>query len=609
MSNIFASIGTAKDPDPRNLLDGAVMQSFSHVSPSSLTLFAGCPRKWWLSYIAGIREPTSPAQEEGVRVHKEVENYLLKGEPLTGRAASCMAFLPTTRVPAELVEAPFAIQDPELPVPVIGQIDLLEPDLDRITDHKTTSNIRYAKTSTELSVNTQGVVYAHVLAAWLSTNGRILKFYKDKRQTYPFFRYTEPKRDVQFRHLYYPPNGQGREVTGVIDSDNAKTVWSDVRANVLEMHKLSLVDSVRRVPPNVSHCGAYGGCPRRDFCNLIDKDNAFMTTPLPGVLRGDALKTALNQEKTQAEQDVLTNTKTMLRTEAKQAKTSGKNLGEAIASLVFGWLSQQPDPKPSSAEAVDIIKQVFEGAPVQLPKAEPVVSINPPDGVPEDVTAPPVPEPVKAKVKKVVEDIVVPDWPELREFRGPWSTKGKRAPSLKRLRELMLEMLENAPRDLQLEYQNKTNTPTVADSLGRDELLEDIQLLIAVLEHQEIQPEQPKVEPPQPEQPKVEAAPQPQPKVEAGLVLYIDCLPNSPVQDFAQALQPLMDEIATELKVPHYSLADYNKGERGLAALLGQKCRERKPFGAYYINSQLPAMRFCLEVLMPYATTVIRAVR
>lgn len=532
MSNIFASIGTAKDPDPRNLLDGAVMQSFSHVSPSSLTLFAGCPRKWWLSYIAGIREPTSPAQEEGVRVHKEVENYLLKGEPLTGRAASCMAFLPTTRVPAELVEAPFAIQDPELPVPVIGQIDLLEPDFDRITDHKTTSNIRYAKTSTELSVNTQGVVYAHVLAAWLSTNGRILKFYKDKRQTYPFFRYTEPKRDVQFRHLYYPPNGQGREVTGIIDSDNAKTVWSDVRANVLEMHKLSLVDSVRRVPPNVSHCGAYGGCPRRDFCNLIDKDNAFMTTPLPGVLRGDALKTALNQEKTQAEQDVLVNTKTMLRTEAKQAKTSGKNLGEAIASLVFGWLSQQPDPKPSSAEAVDIIKQVFEGAPVQLPKAQPAVSINPPDGVPEDVTAPPEPEPVKAK-------------------------------------------------------------------RGRPKKVEQPQ--------PEVEQPQPEA---QPELPKVEAAVQRIVEVTKDvLVLYIDCLPNSPVQDFAQALQPLMDEIATELKVPHYSLADYNKGERGLAALLGQKCRERKPFGAYYINSQLPAMRFCLEVLMPYATTVIRAVR
>jgi len=48
-------------------------------SINSLTKFEGCPRCYWLSYVAGLAdEQTSPAQALGKEVHDAIKNYHLK---------------------------------------------------------------------------------------------------------------------------------------------------------------------------------------------------------------------------------------------------------------------------------------------------------------------------------------------------------------------------------------------------------------------------------------------------------------------------------------------------------------------------------------------------
>ena len=61
-----------------------------HLSYSSVSTFAYCPRMWWLNYVRGVRTPSSPAQMYGTAVHTIIEGMMV-GKPVDAVTAVKMA--------------------------------------------------------------------------------------------------------------------------------------------------------------------------------------------------------------------------------------------------------------------------------------------------------------------------------------------------------------------------------------------------------------------------------------------------------------------------------------------------------------------------------------
>lgn len=155
-----------------------------HISVSQIKTFdattdTGCNRKWFFDKVLRFpREPPTKNQELGTEIHRQIEHYLKNNENVLGNwAREALRFLPQPRSDGLSVE--YALEDLGFRiagVPVIGAIDIvndtgmwldnegiphsLQEDEIEISDHKSTSNIAYAKTPAELLVDVQMVGYA-----------------------------------------------------------------------------------------------------------------------------------------------------------------------------------------------------------------------------------------------------------------------------------------------------------------------------------------------------------------------------------------------------------------------------------------------------------------
>jgi RecB family exonuclease len=223
-----------------------------HVSASSITLFKeGCQRKWYYRYIVGTPSETSEAMTLGSKVHEALEQYLLKGEKptqttLEGKiAAKGLHLLPPRneemRVEISLKELPI----PDLPIPFKGFIDLLEMEgTPHVLDHKTTSNLKWAKTEQDLSKNIQLIIYArHVLE-------------------------HSDSDDIRLTHIYYvtrhPHNT--KEVSVVVSREHVYAEFEKILETVHEMLAAAQLP-MDAVPKQKGHCYAYGKrCPHYNEC-------------------------------------------------------------------------------------------------------------------------------------------------------------------------------------------------------------------------------------------------------------------------------------------------------------------------------------------------------
>lgn len=147
--------------------------AFQHVSASSIKLFESCEKRWFYRYILGHKDKGTPAMELGSAVHEKLENYLEKGElpdvtSIEGEIASTgLKYLPKPGegelgIETSLDEIPIA----DLPKKFKGFIDcwIKDDEVPEILDHKTSSNMKYAKTPAQLAEDTQMIIYArHVL--------------------------------------------------------------------------------------------------------------------------------------------------------------------------------------------------------------------------------------------------------------------------------------------------------------------------------------------------------------------------------------------------------------------------------------------------------------
>jgi hypothetical protein len=201
-----------------------------------------------------------------------LERYLLTGEPPSGPdpleveiATASLHRLPTPPVAKPLVERHFYDKELAAPVPIRGIIDLIEPHTRRladgrecliVTDHKTTSHLKWAKTNESMALDFQVCVYTCHVQRLLDWPGPI-----EFRLSYST---TKPPILSEIRSCIFEPEA-------------IQQAAAFVRQTLHAMWLTSMLQDVRHVPYNLSACGDYKsktnpmGCPHRERCAALGR--------------------------------------------------------------------------------------------------------------------------------------------------------------------------------------------------------------------------------------------------------------------------------------------------------------------------------------------------
>jgi hypothetical protein len=504
-------------------------------------------------------------------MHTELENYLAKGTPLKSPIVQVgVPHLPQPKAPGIMVEKRFRFEDPRLPVHLVGIVDLVEPDLDRITDHKTTSNFQYAKSEEMLRVDPQAIIYMK----WaLSTFG---------------------ERDIRFRHIYYRTKGKpSSRVTEVeLSPAEIEAQFNNIVTTVQEMHGASRLEVAAAVTPMPNSCGDYGGCPFVGDCAVVGdvKHNAFRKFP-----------------------------------NNKENKMKEKT--DAIQRLLARRKQQSAGTEPVPAEQPEITEI----------EAKQPITVNPPDGFPMDTPA----EMPKKKPGRKAKGPTL-NGRSLNGFKR--DELARELPALfARLREAeaIHPVLESLSESVRNYYESDFSS---ADPKRKD-MLNDVPRIIALLEGEPMEKsvavvqkadpapepetleicgvtytevEEPKTQTvtthvgPTGQQPLVSTQEDEIPFSVEGLDgtshLYINCVPRgvTPVH-FEEIVFPLMQEVARDAAVPHYSMIPYAEGPKRVAALLAQKLLNEEIILPEHLvcDRRNPVTNACLEVLIPQVHNII----
>jgi hypothetical protein len=222
------------------------------LSASQVQTFVDCQRKWAWRYVEGVEEPPNAAAELGRSVHAELEKYLNGGEidfttEIGYIAAAGLEHLPKPGTPGLLVEQEFHFEGPS-GHSYLGYKDLEQPGA--VTDHKTTSDLRWQKTPEDLKTDIQATLYA-----------------------VDYFRKYPEDSDVELRWVYYQTRNAKKSAITRLRVYQEET-WDKFLAIEKIAEQMEVASSQRALdlPPNINHCSAYGGCPHQGRCNLSPFD-------------------------------------------------------------------------------------------------------------------------------------------------------------------------------------------------------------------------------------------------------------------------------------------------------------------------------------------------
>lgn len=217
------------------------------VSPSQISTFRECPSKWAFRHLDKIPAPQTSSAARGEECHGHWERYLRDSTPIpgdteTGRIAQeLVQWLPPPRTPGILVEEPLHIDAPGWSC--IGRVDWVVPAEGYVVvgDHKTTSNLRYAKSATDLATDPQGVLYA----AWAMVRFRV----REVRLAWNYVQ-TRGRRDTLPIRATMTHETVDTALVGIVETINAmRATTSSETAETRDA------------------CSLYGGCPYRDRCS------------------------------------------------------------------------------------------------------------------------------------------------------------------------------------------------------------------------------------------------------------------------------------------------------------------------------------------------------
>lgn len=379
-----------------------------HISPSQIATWRGCPRKWAYSRV----RPRSENKYAlfGTRVHAILEGWLttktLPAEDTPERACA-IAGLGLLPMPGT-VQAEVPLELEHEGVRYVGFVDVLGLPGDGsvlVLDHKTTGDLKWAKTQEQLACDPQWITYGH----WAT------KHYQAER--------------ANGRWLYYrrkPPLAHPVDVTASAQ---------ELADRFGEMHetdgrRIAAADGVppEQLPRVLDHCNAYGGCPYKNEC-------------LGGMSTMD--RVALSLRKVQArpmteQKEIPQNVKDLLALPPEQAAAMGINRAEILK--YYGLSEQEPAPAPAPAAAP---------APFVPPVSGPIVT-------------PPIPTVAQASAEAVAEA------PKRRTRADKGKPRGPRNPTTTSPPIDIDAAVDPVVRESVLRALAEPDEPTLSDELERE---------------------------------------------------------------------------------------------------------------------------------------------
>ena len=221
------------------------------ISPTQLTLFSLCPRKWAFSYIEKRKSPPSPSMEFGLEGHKAIEDYLKGGDLpdndigqlVTKAIDKDLLPLPNEKNIAIEKEILFSIPIDDVEAYYFGFIDILCFEQQMIIDHKFTKSFRYMKSEEDLITDPQSLIYSYALMLELKSQTCINRW------------------------IYYAAagNNRPRKVIGVKPVEITRTIeevkleLKNYNSVVMEINTIreSKGKDANEVRANISACAAY----------------------------------------------------------------------------------------------------------------------------------------------------------------------------------------------------------------------------------------------------------------------------------------------------------------------------------------------------------------
>ena len=238
-------------------------KEWSATSPSQISTFRDCQRKWYRASVLGERPPSTPAAERGTRVHEQIEQWLMHGiRPTDGTALAMTRNLPAGgSVSPDHVERAFDLTPRGWPARVRGRIDLIIPDQNEIIDHKTTSQLSWAKNETDLETDTQAVLYSTVALS----GGLGISF-------------DEP---LKFTLSYATTKGavKTRVVSRHFTQEQLNAPLERIMKDVIDQKTVSSALKWEDVEPNYQSCKKYGQCHFYQDCQQAQRQLIPVSEP------------------------------------------------------------------------------------------------------------------------------------------------------------------------------------------------------------------------------------------------------------------------------------------------------------------------------------------
>lgn len=589
------------------------MRDWKSVSPSQFNTFSDCKRQWWFQSVFGLSTPQRPSAALGEAVHNQLEAYIdtgkLPDDTEAGRIAKAgLSLLPepgTAWTEVSMSDRKKGDRDKEtltgVPqmylsgIKVNGFIDLLDLSGVRplVIDQKTTSDLKYAKTAAELREDPQMVLYGtFALAAAISQGVDVDA--------------------VDAGHVVYLTRGAplARKTVVTLDSKHLAAQRERLAQIVEEMKGYAKARTPDAVPGEPTSCNKYGGCHFRDKCAALGVLSSAPTT-FAERFRADSTP----PENTMTSIDPMAALKAIKARKAAEASAAPTEtvVPETPAPPAAPEKPAPPAPTQDAARAALLAKYGIKGkeTPYTPPPEEAVSSIVPPDAPPQvkpaafkAEEATPATEPAPAAETPATEKVV----------RKPKNYAEKLA-ALNWVDAQVSRMNAEAMRaaiDGALDGRTYSVLPNGAIFVPGEGHLDTESIPVK----EEAAEPSPVVETKKPEPAPVAPATvvEETPPV---LVLYIDCFPEKGRDRGYRMLEDILRPLAEEAvavhnrgakdteRVDYYGLIPYNRGPVYIASML----MKAPPVGIVVCNSRYPATNACLEVLVPLADVVVRAVR
>jgi len=234
------------------------------MSASQLNVWHECQRKWAWKYVAKLRPEAHKSAALGVKVHAQLERYLKTGEmpdfvadsEAGNIAASGLHHLPKPGAPGLEIEQHFKFQSPATGIWYRGFIDVLkapgEDGIPDVLDHKTTGDVKWAKTPEDLLEDTQAILYAKsALLRWPDA----------------------PKVRLQWTYFQTRKTRKSLPVLQEVSREHVDYMFPLIEKGAQEI-VTTLIGKQQplELPPNPRACGMFGGCPFTAQCNLSPEE-------------------------------------------------------------------------------------------------------------------------------------------------------------------------------------------------------------------------------------------------------------------------------------------------------------------------------------------------